>query len=84
MNRGHGRDKDVHACSDSDELLSMSDVMREGLTDNERDSELTIPVATYHRKIVMGSATMYRILPVKLNNKKIFPAKPQTREPILR
>jgi hypothetical protein len=71
----------MHGRSNSDELLSKSDMIHERAI--EEDRKLTMPVATYQRKMVMGSATMYRILPVKLNNKKIFPAKPQMREPRL-
>jgi hypothetical protein len=42
---------------------------------------LTINVAMYHSIMDTGRATMYLILPVKLNSKKIFPRKPQHRDP---
>lgn len=42
-----------------------------------------MPVAKYQRIIVIGKATMYRILLVKLKSKKIFPANPQVNEAAL-
>ena len=42
-----------------------------------------MPVARYQSMIVIGKATMYRILRVKLNNSKILPAKPQAKEAAL-
>ena len=39
-----------------------------------------MPVAKYHKMIVMGSATMYRILLVKFSSKNPFPTNPQASE----
>lgn len=42
--------------------------------------QLTIPVAKYQRIIVIGRAIIYRTRLVKLNRRKMFPMKPQTKE----
>ena len=46
--------------------------------------QLTMPVAKYHRIMVMGRATMYLIRLVKLKRRKTLPTKPQTSEVALR
>jgi len=43
-------------------------------------NQLTIPVAKYQRIIVIGRAIIYRTRLVKLNRRKMFPTKPQTKE----
>jgi len=43
-------------------------------------NQLTIPVAKYQRIIVIGRAIIYRTRLVKLNRRKMFPIKPQTKE----
>ncbi len=40
--------------------------------------------ARYQKMMDSGRATMYRTRPVKFNNKKIFPVKPQAKEQALR
>jgi len=42
--------------------------------------DLTIPVARYQNMMVNGSATIYLILLVKLNNSAKLPAKPQLKD----
>ena len=39
-----------------------------------------MPVAKYHRRIVMGKAIIYRMRFVKLNNKNMLPTTPTARD----